>query len=225
MGFSRLSVTMSLPISGSSWLAYRFGQRGRSLNASAPRTSQTLLARVVIDPFAAAVYLTRGCRRVRRSAGRSACRTRNIKMPRRQWTRPPGNDASSMIASRRHPQARARAVAATYRACGQGRGARSKAVHQCCGSPQRESESRSHGTESIASGIFTLRRGIPGTELSGAASPGSRLCRQVLQGEQPGDLPIEQPTKFELIINMKTAEALGFSIPQAPPLCADEVIP
>jgi putative ABC transport system substrate-binding protein len=83
------------------------------------------------------------------------------------------------------------------------------------------------GLPTMFHGVFFVERGGLAAYSAADSQLGrqaARLVDKILKGARPADLPVEQPTKFELVINMKAAKTLGLTIPQSVLLRADRVI-
>jgi putative tryptophan/tyrosine transport system substrate-binding protein len=77
-----------------------------------------------------------------------------------------------------------------------------------------------------ASSLYTAEGGLMsyGPDVVDLARRAPFYVDRILRGAQPGDLPVQYPTNFQLVINLKTAKALSLTVPQSILLRADEVI-
>jgi putative tryptophan/tyrosine transport system substrate-binding protein len=96
---------------------------------------------------------------------------------------------------------------------------------------QYRKEIADFATQKRLPSMFGMREGVDagalmsyGPSLAEMMRRGAIYVDKILKGAKPGDLPVEQATKFELVINLKTAGALGLSVPAALLATADDVI-
>jgi len=87
--------------------------------------------------------------------------------------------------------------------------------------PPADALARDYGLREFASGGGLMSYGV---SLRESFRQAAAYVEKILKGAKPGELPIEQSTTYELAINLKTARALGLTIPQSLLLRADEVI-